>query len=196
MMQRMRRRIRRGTHSFDFAHDGIEALEKLNDNPDIDMVITDINMPRMDGLTLLDQIPNVSEIDVRCIVVSAYGDMKNIRYGDEPRSVRFRHQADRLRGPAGHHGAGVGPSRGVASGTVVAGRPGRPAKRAQGCEQHAAVDSAEDISQEFRISSLCPHGACAERWRRLLRRDSLGKSQGWSGDCGCVPTRACPLPCS
>ena len=79
MMQRMRRRIRRGTHSFDFANDGIEALEKLNDNPDIDMVITDINMPRMDGLTLLDQIPNVSEIDVRCIVVSAYGDMKNIR---------------------------------------------------------------------------------------------------------------------
>jgi len=77
--QRMRRRIRRGTHSFEFAQDGIEALEKLNANPDIDMVITDINMPRMDGLTLLDQIPNVSDIDVRCIVVSAYGDMQNIR---------------------------------------------------------------------------------------------------------------------
>jgi adenylate cyclase len=77
--QRMRRRIRRGTHSFEFAGDGIEALEKLNANPDIDMVITDINMPRMDGLTLLDQIPNVSDIDVRCIVVSAYGDMQNIR---------------------------------------------------------------------------------------------------------------------
>ena len=79
IMQRMRRRIRRGTHSFEFAQDGVEALEKLNDNPDIDMVITDINMPRMDGLTLLDQIPNVTEIDVRCIVVSAYGDMQNIR---------------------------------------------------------------------------------------------------------------------
>ena len=77
--QRMRRRIRRGTHSFDFANDGIEALEKLDANPEIDMVITDINMPRMDGLTLLDQIPNVTDIDVRCIVVSAYGDMQNIR---------------------------------------------------------------------------------------------------------------------
>ena len=79
ILQRMRRKIRSGMYTFDFAHDGIEALEVLDLNRDIDMVITDINMPRMDGLTLLGQIPDSASSDLLCIVVSAYGDMKNIR---------------------------------------------------------------------------------------------------------------------
>ena len=74
----MRRNIRRGQYSFVFARNGIEALEVLADDPSIDMVLSDINMPRMDGLTLLEQIPSVSP-DIRCVIVSAYGDMKNIR---------------------------------------------------------------------------------------------------------------------
>ena len=76
---RMRRKIRAGTYDFLFAHNGIEALEMLAKDDGIDLVVTDINMPQMDGLTLLEQIPNVAGDDIRCIVASAYGDMKNIR---------------------------------------------------------------------------------------------------------------------
>ena len=79
VLLRMRRKIRAGTYSFLFAQNGVEALEMLAENEDIDLVVTDINMPQMDGLTLLEQIPNVAGDDVRCIVASAYGDMKNIR---------------------------------------------------------------------------------------------------------------------
>lgn len=76
--QRMRRDVRAGHYEFVFAYNGIEALEVLNADPDIDMVLSDINMPRMDGLTLLEQMPKVDP-DLRAVIVSAYGDMKNIR---------------------------------------------------------------------------------------------------------------------
>ena len=76
--QRMRREIRSGQYTFMFAQNGVEALEVLNEEQDIDMVLTDINMPRMDGLTLLEQIPKVDP-NIRSVIVSAYGDMKNIR---------------------------------------------------------------------------------------------------------------------
>ena len=78
MLQRMRRHIRSGQYSFVFAHNGIEALERLREEADIDMVISDINMPQMDGLTLLEQIPKVDP-NIRSVIISAYGDMKNIR---------------------------------------------------------------------------------------------------------------------
>ena len=78
MLQRMRRHIRSGRYSFVFAQNGVEALEVLNSDPDIDMVVSDINMPRMDGLTLLSQIAELNP-DLRAVIVSAYGDMKNIR---------------------------------------------------------------------------------------------------------------------
>ncbi len=76
--QRMRRDVRAGRYVFAFAHNGLEALDILNEDPDIDMVLTDINMPQMDGLTLLEQIPKVDP-NIRSVIVSAYGDMKNIR---------------------------------------------------------------------------------------------------------------------
>ncbi len=78
MLQRMRRSIRAGLYEFVFAHNGVEALQKLNEDEDIDMVLSDINMPQMDGLTLLEQIPYVDP-NIRSVIVSAYGDMKNIR---------------------------------------------------------------------------------------------------------------------
>ena len=78
MLQRMRRDIRSGRYSFVFAHNGVEALEKLNEDDSIDMVLSDINMPQMDGLTLLEQIPSVDP-NIKSVIVSAYGDMKNIR---------------------------------------------------------------------------------------------------------------------
>ena len=78
MLQRMRRDIRSGKYTFVFAQNGIEALEKLNEDEDIDMVLSDINMPQMDGLTLLQQIPEVDP-NIRSVIISAYGDMQNIR---------------------------------------------------------------------------------------------------------------------
>ena len=76
--QRMRRDMRSGKYRFTFAANGLEALERLRADQSIDMVISDINMPKMDGLTLLNQIPDVDP-HVRAVIVSAYGDMDNIR---------------------------------------------------------------------------------------------------------------------
>ena len=78
MLQRMRRDIRSGRYKFVFAQNGVEALEKLRQENGIDMVLSDINMPQMDGLTLLEQIPKVDP-NIRSVIISAYGDMKNIR---------------------------------------------------------------------------------------------------------------------
>ena len=78
MLQRMRRHIRAGRYTFVFARNGLEALERLNEDRGIDMVLSDINMPQMDGLTLLEQIPKVDP-NIRSVIISAYGDMKNIR---------------------------------------------------------------------------------------------------------------------
>ncbi len=78
MRQRMRRDMRAGRFELLFAHNGVEALAMLEGDRDIDLVLSDINMPEMDGLTLLDQIPTVDP-NIRAIIVSAYGDMQNIR---------------------------------------------------------------------------------------------------------------------
>ena len=79
LMQRMfRRKIRNGELSLLFAGDGEEALKVLSEEPDIDIVVSDINMPRMDGLALLEKLGGI-ENTLKAIIVSAYGDMKNIR---------------------------------------------------------------------------------------------------------------------
>ena len=76
--QKFRRQIRDGAFAFLFARDGMEALERVEASPEIDLVVTDINMPRMDGLTLLERLGN-AECRLSTIIVSAYGDMPNIR---------------------------------------------------------------------------------------------------------------------
>ena len=78
VQQRMRRYVRAGQYQFVFAHNGVEALERLREDEEIVIVLTDINMPKMDGLALLDQIPKVNP-NIRSVIISAYGDMKNIR---------------------------------------------------------------------------------------------------------------------
>lgn len=77
MRRRMRRPIRSGQFEFVFARNGVQALKRLRED-DIDIVLSDVNMPEMDGLTLLQQIPAVDP-DVRSVVVTAYGDIDNIR---------------------------------------------------------------------------------------------------------------------
>ena len=76
--QRLRPEIRQGKYSFLFAGDGAEALETMREHREVDMVISDINMPRMDGLTLIERVSECNP-EVRSVIVSAYGDMQNIR---------------------------------------------------------------------------------------------------------------------
>jgi len=78
VMQKFRREIRDGKVRFLFAHDGVEALDVLGRHDDIEMVLSDINMPRMDGLTLLQKLGETAGTQ-STIIVSAYGDMSNIR---------------------------------------------------------------------------------------------------------------------
>ena len=78
IQQKFRHKIRDGAISFLFARDGMEALSLLGTHRDVDMVVADINMPRMDGLSLLAKLQE-NEEDLSTIIVSAYGDMANIR---------------------------------------------------------------------------------------------------------------------
>ena len=76
--QKFRRQIRNDELQFVFARNGLEALQKLQDEPDIDLVLTDINMPEMDGLTLLLRLSELNRL-LKAVIISAYGDMENIR---------------------------------------------------------------------------------------------------------------------
>src|SRR5919202_742235 len=76
--QKFRKKIRQNELQFVFAHNGVEALLKIQAEPDIDIVLTDINMPEMDGLTLLTKLNEQHSI-IKAIIISAYGDMENIR---------------------------------------------------------------------------------------------------------------------
>src|SRR5215831_19188481 len=78
ILQKFRHLVRGGVVSFLFARDGVEALDTLRANDGISLVVTDINMPRMDGLTLLEKL-QAAEEKLSTIIVSAYGDMANIR---------------------------------------------------------------------------------------------------------------------
>lgn len=79
LSQKFRRQIRSGEFNFLFAHDGNEALTTLAANPDVDIILSDINMPGMDGLTLLAEVNKYDRPELKTIMVSAYGDMANIR---------------------------------------------------------------------------------------------------------------------
>jgi class 3 adenylate cyclase len=80
VQQKFRRQIREGAVKVMFAHDGLEALATIEQNPAIDMVVSDINMPRMDGLSLLARLQECEDAARKStIIVSAYGDMSNIR---------------------------------------------------------------------------------------------------------------------
>ncbi len=76
--QKFRKKIRENVYEFVFAQNGEEALAKINEHTDIDIVLSDINMPIMDGLTLLTRLPDANPM-LKAVMVSAYGDMQNIR---------------------------------------------------------------------------------------------------------------------
>jgi sigma-B regulation protein RsbU (phosphoserine phosphatase) len=76
---RFRKQIQEKKFEFVFAHNGIEALEVLNNHKDIEIVLADINMPEMDGLTFLSKLDKNETSRLKAIMVSAHGDMDNIR---------------------------------------------------------------------------------------------------------------------
>lgn len=76
--QKFRKQIRDKEFEFVFALNGVEALNTLQMDPGIDLVLTDINMPEMDGLTLLMKLNDLNPI-LKAVIISAYGDMANIR---------------------------------------------------------------------------------------------------------------------
>ncbi|MGK7370137.1 MAG: PP2C family protein-serine/threonine phosphatase [Candidatus Halalkalibacterium sp. M3_1C_030] len=79
ILQKFRKKIHNDDYEFYFAENGMEALNVLNDTKDISLILSDINMPKMDGLTLLQKLQEVEEAALKTVIVSAYGDMENIR---------------------------------------------------------------------------------------------------------------------
>ncbi len=76
--QKFRQKIREQHYEFIFAANGADALAKIQLHPDIEIVLSDINMPEMDGLTLLSRLSETSPL-IKSVIISAYGDMDNIR---------------------------------------------------------------------------------------------------------------------
>ena len=77
--QKFRRQIREKEYDFEFASNGLEALDKISEFPEIGIVLSDINMPEMDGLTLLSRLRELKNPGLKTVIISAYGDMDNIR---------------------------------------------------------------------------------------------------------------------
>jgi adenylate cyclase len=78
VLQHFHRQICERTVRFLFARDGLEALRSIENNPEIEVVLLDINMPRMDGLSTLQRLQEADE-KKSVVIVSAYGDIQNIR---------------------------------------------------------------------------------------------------------------------
>lgn len=76
--QKYRTQIREGKYEFLYAHNGLSAMKALNSEKNIDLLLLDINMPEMDGLTLLNRLHVICP-GTKAVIISAYGDMENIR---------------------------------------------------------------------------------------------------------------------
>lgn len=76
--QKFRKKVKNNEFNFTFANNGLEALNRIQEDKEIDIVLTDINMPEMDGLTLVSKLTEQYPT-LRSVIVSAYGDMGNIR---------------------------------------------------------------------------------------------------------------------
>ena len=77
--QKFRRKIKSKEFKFIFAQNGFQALEQLDKNPEVCLILSDINMPEMDGLTFLAKLKERKNPEIKTVMVSAYGDMENIR---------------------------------------------------------------------------------------------------------------------
>lgn len=87
--QKYKKQIHDQIYAFYFAHNGIEALQQLSEHPDISIILTDINMPEMDGLELLSRVKELHNPLLKTIIISAYDDMNNIRAAMNNGAVDF-----------------------------------------------------------------------------------------------------------
>ncbi len=79
ILQKFRKQIQKDVYEFEFAENGEEALNKLDELDQISLILSDINMPKMDGLTFLSELQDMDKPALKTVIVSAYGDMDNIR---------------------------------------------------------------------------------------------------------------------
>jgi sigma-B regulation protein RsbU (phosphoserine phosphatase) len=77
--QKFRKQLKENEWKFEFAGNGLQALSLLLEHPDTSIILSDINMPEMDGLTLLARLNELKNPALKTVIVSAYGDMDNIR---------------------------------------------------------------------------------------------------------------------
>jgi adenylate cyclase len=88
LRQRFRRRIKKGDLDFRFACNGVEALQQLRTDPGFDMLLSDINMPLMDGLTLLSELKE-NNLLIKAVIISAYGDRASVKTALDRGAVDF-----------------------------------------------------------------------------------------------------------
>ena len=100
--QKFRRNIRNKEFELSFALSGMEALKKLQESKDIDIVLSDINMPEMDGLTFISKLDEINPM-IKAVMVSAYGNMKNIRTAMNHGAFDFVTKPIDFKDPGGHH---------------------------------------------------------------------------------------------
>lgn len=74
----LKQQVEEGEYALLFARNGIEALEMIEQHPEISLVVTDISMPEMDGLTMLERM-NEHNPHIKSIVISGYNDMQYVR---------------------------------------------------------------------------------------------------------------------
>lgn len=76
--QKFREEISSGIYHFSFCKDGVTALELIKNTPNIHILITDINIPGLDGISLINEVIQVNRL-IPCIVISAYGNISLMR---------------------------------------------------------------------------------------------------------------------
>jgi len=88
--QRFRREVRAGTYVMHFAHSGEDALQQLGNGiePQLIVILSDINMPGMDGLHLLERVKQRFP-DIAVMMVTAYGDDERRRRASDLGASQF-----------------------------------------------------------------------------------------------------------
>ena len=73
-----------------YASDGRQALDRLQDHPDIDLVLLDINMPNMNGLEFLAELrSNPDRAELPVIIISTEGREEDTARGLEAGATAY-----------------------------------------------------------------------------------------------------------